>query len=196
MARNNGKIVVTVHTDVVWKAAGIKLVRDIRSWHYIGNLDNVVCVAEVLRSVMPRVKDRNLKFYFTNKEETTMTGARSVMKREGKALYIAIDVTDKSISSDVNVEWMQNVNKEAVKKAIGRIKGKRIRFRTGEHDETLVYGKQHPTFSLNLPIKGHIHGISTVSFWKMRRFGRTVAEMLKRIRKNYDKICMLEDQYK
>lgn len=189
VGRNDGKIIVTVHTDTVWKAAGIKLLRKKRRRYYFGNLDNVVCVAEVLRSVMPRVKDRKAKFYFTTKEETTMDGARAVMRREGRALYIPIDVTHASVKSDVNIEWLYNVNKKALKAAVESIPKKKISFKTGHADETRVYGRKYPTFSLNLPLEGHIHGKARVSFWKARRFGRAVAEILRRVRRNYDAIC-------
>ena len=189
MARNDGKIIVSVHCDVIWKAARIKLLRKERKRLYYGNLDNIVCVAEVLRSVMPRVKDRRTKFYFTNGEETTMAGAKAVMHREGKALYIPVDVTNASRNADVNVEWAQNVDKKALKKALAVPKLK-VGFRNGHHDETMIYGKKYPTFSLNIPLEGKVHAKSKVSFWKARRFGRAVAEILKRVRKNYDEICI------
>ena len=186
--KNDGKIIVTVHCDIIWKAAKIKLLRKERKRLYYGNLDNLVCVAEVLRSVMPRVRDRRTKFYFTNGEETTMIGAKAVMHREGKALYIPVDVTGASRKADVNVEWPSNVDKRALKKAHAIPKVK-VTCKNGREDETLVYGKKYPTFSLNLPIEGKVHGKSKVSFWKARRFGRGVAEILRRMRKNYDSIC-------
>ncbi len=192
MVKNQGKIIVTVHCDLVWKAAGVRLVWKRKRRYYNGNLDNVVCVAEVLRSVMPRTSDRRTKFYFTSEEETTMNGAKAVMKREGKALYIPIDVTHAAKKSDVNIEWMQNVDKRALKRALGRIPRTKIGYKTGHIDETAIYGKSNPTFSLNLPVEGNMHGKSQVSFWKARRFGRAVAEILRRIRRNYDSICMLE----
>ena len=192
MAKNQGKIVVTVHCDTVWKAAGVRLLRKRKRRYYSGNLDNIVCVAEVLRSVMPRVSDRKVRFYFTGEEETTMSGAKAVMKREGRALYIPIDLTTAAKKSDVNVEWIQNVDKKALKTALRRIPRLKVGFKTGHIDETAVYGKAHPTFSLNLPIEGNMHGKSRVSFWKARRFGRAVAEILKRIRKDYDAICIFK----
>lgn len=190
MAKNQGKIVVTVHCDTVWMAASVRLLRRRKRRYYSGNLDNIVCVAEVLRSVMPRVRDRRVKFYFTGEEETTMAGAKAVMKREGKALYIPIDLTTAARKSDVNVEWIHNVDRRALKKALWRIPRLKVGFKTGHIDETAVYRKAHPTFSLNLPIEGHMHGKSRVSFWKARRFGRAVAEILKMVRKNYDSICV------
>ncbi|MEM3399902.1 MAG: hypothetical protein QXP42_03640 [Candidatus Micrarchaeia archaeon] len=185
-----GKIVISVHSDFVWKVARITFVRRRRRRYYYGNLDNVVCVAEVLRSVMPRVRDKRIKFYFTTAEEESMAGAKEVMRREGKALYIPIDVTQASKKADVNVEWPFNVNKKELKRILARIKGFKIGFKTGHKDETQIYGKKYPTFSLNLPIEGNIHGKSCVSFYKARRFGRAVAEILKRVRMNYEKICM------
>jgi hypothetical protein len=190
MPRNDGKIIITTHCDVVWKAASVRLIRKKNRRHYYGNLDNLVCVAEVLRSVMPRVKDRRIKFYFTTEEETTMKGAKAVMKREGRALYIPIDVTTASRKSDINVEWLHNVDRKELKAALGRIPKLKVGFKTGHPDETMIYGKKYPAFSLNLPIEGHMHGKSRLSFWKARRFGRAVAEILRRIRLNYDKICM------
>lgn len=190
MERNGGKIIITVHCDLVWKAARVKLDRRKGRRHYYGNLDNVVCVAEVFRSVMPRVPDRRIKFYFTTAEETTMAGARAVMRREGRALYVPIDVTTASRNSDVNVEWTHNVDKKALKAALGRIPRLKIGYRNGHHDETMVFGQKYPTFSLNLPIRGHVHGQTKVSFWKARRFGRAVAEILHVVRRNYDKICV------
>ncbi len=192
MAKNDGKIVVSAHCDLIWGAASVKLLRKKKRRYYCGNLDNVVCVAEVLRSVMPRVKDRRVRFYFTTGEETTMSGARTVMKREGGALYIPIDITNAARKSDVNVEWMRNVDKKALRKVLRRIPRLKVGFKTGHVDETHVYGARNPTFSLNLPVEGHMHGISYVSFWKARRFGRAVAEILRRIRKNYDHICAVK----
>ena len=189
MPKNDGKIVVSVHCDTVWDAASVKLLRRNKRRHYYGNLDNLVCVAEVLRSVMPRVRDRRVKFYFTGAEETTMSGARAVMKREGKALYIPIDLTAAARKSDVNVEWPHNVNRIKLKMVLARIPKLKVSFKTGHVDETAVYGKRYPTFSLNLPVDGHLHGRSQLSFWKARRFGRAVAEILGRVRKNYDAIC-------
>jgi len=189
MAKNSGKIIVTTHCDVVWKAAKIKLLRKERKRLYYGNLDNIVCVAEVLRSVMPRIKDRRTKFYFTNGEETTMIGAKAVMHREGKALYIPIDVTTSSKKCDVNIEWIHNLDKKELKRALGYLPKLKVGFRNGHHDETMIFGKKYPTFSLNLPIDGKVHGKSKVSFWKARRFGRAVAEILRRVRRNYDSIC-------
>ncbi len=190
--KNDGKIIVSVHCDVVWKAAKIKLLRKERKRLYYGNLDNIICVAEVLRSVMPRVKDRRTKFYFTNGEETTMYGAKAVMHREGRALYIPVDVTTASKTADVNIEWIHNMDKRELKKALGYLPKLKVGFRNGHHDETLVYGKKYPSFSLNLPIEGEVHGKSKVSFWKARRFGRAVAEILRRMRKNYDSVCQFE----
>jgi hypothetical protein len=189
MRKNDGKIIVSVHCDVIWKAARIKLLRKERRRLYYGNLDNIVCVAEVLRSVMPRTRDRRVKFYFTNGEETTMCGAKGVMHREGRALYIPVDVTSASRKADVNVEWPYNVDQKALKKALNIPKVK-VAHKNGHCDETMIYGKKYPTFSLNLPIDGKVHGKATVSFWKARRFGRAVAEILRRVRKNYDKICV------
>jgi hypothetical protein len=193
MGKNDGKIIVSVHCDVIWKAARVKLLRKNRRRYYYGNLDNVVCVAEVLRSVMPRVKDRRVKFYFTNSEETDMRGAKAVMHRQGRALYIPVDVTHACKNSDVNVEWTQHVNKKVLKKVLGHIPKLKVGFRTGHHDETKIYGMKYPTFSLNLPLEGEVHGKSKVSFWKARRFGRAVAEILRRVRRNYDKICEFEN---
>ncbi len=192
MVKNDGKIIVTVHSDLVWKAAAVRLVWRKRRRYYYGNLDNVVCVAEVLRSVMPRVKDRRTKFYFTSEEESTMEGAKSVMKREGKALYIPIDVTTAARKADVNMEWLQHVDKRELKKALGKIPKLKIGFKTGHVDETMIFGKKYPTFSMNLPVDGRVHGRAKVSFWKARRFGRAAAEILRRIRKNYDSICVFE----
>jgi hypothetical protein len=192
MVKNDGKIIVTVHSDLVWKAASVRLVTRKRRRYYCGNLDNVVCVAEVLRSVMPRVKDRRTKFYFTSEEESTMEGAKAVMKREGSALYIPIDVTTASRRSDVNIEWLQHVDKRELKKALGKIPKLKVGFKTGHLDETMIFGKKYPTFSMNLPVDGRVHGKAQVSFWKARRFGRAVAEILRRIRKNYDSICVFE----
>lgn len=189
MEKNGGKIIVTTHCDVVWKAAKIKLRRMERNKEYRGNLDNLVCVAIVLRSVMPRVKDRKTKFYFTTEEETTMAGAEAVMHREGRALYIPVDVTTASKKADVNVEWVHNIDRRTLKKVIGRIPKIKVGYRNGHHDETLVFGKKYPTFSLNLPIDGSVHGKSKVSFYKARRFGKAVAEILMRLRKNYDEVC-------
>jgi|SRR5271157_2621467 len=186
---NEGKIIVSVHCDVVWHAAHVKFIRRRGRRYYVGNLDNVICVGSVLRSVIPRVKDRRVKFYFTNGEETDMAGAKKVMRREGKALYIAIDVTQAAIKSDVNVEWPQNVNKRELRKVLGRIPKLKVGFKTGHMDETHVYGKKYPTFSLNVPIEGNMHGKSRVSFWKVKRFGLTLVEILRRIRMNYDRIC-------
>jgi len=186
-----GKIIITTHCDVIWKAARIKLLRKGRKRLYYGNLDNIVCVAEVLRSVMPRVKDRATKFYFTNGEETTMSGAKAVMHREGRALYIPIDVTSASRKADVNIEWPYNIDKKALQKAL-TIPKLKIGYRTGHLDETMIYGKKYPAFSLNIPIEGTMHGKSRLSFWKARRFGRAVAEILGRVRKNYDAICKFE----
>ncbi|NYZ76821.1 hypothetical protein H0O02_00735 [Candidatus Micrarchaeota archaeon] len=190
MAKNAGKIIVTVHSDIVWKAASVRLVRRRRRKLYSGNLDNVVCVAEVLRSVMPRVKDRHTKFYFTGGEETTMSGAKAVMKREGRALYIPIDVTNASRKSDINIEWPHNIDRKALKKMLGGIPRLKVGFKTGHEDETHVFGKKYPAFSLNLPVEGHMHGRSRIPFLKARRFGRAVAEILRGVRLNYDKICM------
>ena len=190
--KNDGKIIVSVHCDVVWKAAKIKLLRKERKRLYYGNLDNIVCVAEVLRSVMPRVKDRRTKFYFTNGEETTMYGAKAVMHREGRALYIPIDVTTANKSADVNIEWVHNIDRRELKRALGYLPRLKVGFRNGHHDETLIYGKKYPSFSLNLPIDGKVHGKSKVSFWKVRRFGRAVAEILRRLRRNYDIICAFQ----
>ena len=189
MGKNDGKIIVSVHSDVIWNAASVKIHRHRRRRYFYGNLDNVVCVAEVLRSVMLRVHDRHLKFNFTTGEETNMIGARKVMKREGRALYIPIDVTNASLKSDVNVEWPHNVNKKALKETLARIRKCKIGFKTGHLDETAVYGTKFPAFSLNLPVEGHMHGRSRVYFWKARRFGRAVAEILHRVRLNYDRIC-------
>lgn len=186
---NDGKIIVSVHCDVIWQAAHVKFVRRRRRRYYEGNLDNVVCVAAVLRSVMPRVRDRKVKFYFTNAEETTMRGARKVMRREGRALYIPIDVTQAARNSDLNVEWMQHVNKKELRRALGRIPNLKVGFKTGHVDETKVYGMKYPTFSLTLPIQGNIHGYSKVSFWKVKRFGLALVEILKKVRMNYDRIC-------
>ncbi len=190
--KNDGKIIVSVHCDVVWKAAKIKLLRKERKRLYYGNLDNIVCVAEVLRSVMPRIKDRRTKFYFTNGEETSMYGAKAVMHREGRALYIPVDVTNASKKADVNIEWVHNMDKRKLKKALGYLPKLKVGFRNGHHDETLIYGKKYPAFSLNLPIEGEVHGKSKVSFWKARRFGRAVAEILRRMRKNYDSVCQFK----
>jgi len=187
--RNGGKIIVTAHCDIVWKAAGVKILRKKGRKEYLGNLDNMVCAAEVFRSVMPRVRDRKTRFYFTTAEETTMAGAKAVMKREGRALYIPIDVTTGAKTSDVNVEWLHNVDRGALKRALSRIRRLKISYRNGHHDETMVYGKKYPTFSLNLPIRGEVHGKARVSFYKARRFGRGVAEILRRVRMNYDAIC-------
>lgn len=187
--KNGGKIIVTAHCDLVWKAAGIRLLRRKGKKEYIGNLDNTVCVAELFRSIMPRMRDSRMKFYFTTGEEKGMDGAKAVMKREGRALYIPIDVTNASKASDVNVEWMQNVDRKALKRALSRIPRLKIGYRNGHHDETLVYGKLYPTFSLNLPVTGYVHGRARVSFFKARRFGRAVAEILRRVRLNYDPIC-------
>jgi len=188
---NDGKIIVSTHCDVIWKAARVKFFRKKGRRYFSGNLDNVVCVGAVLRSVIPRVKDKKIKFYFTNGEEIDMEGAKKVMRREGRALYIAIDVTQAAKKSDVNVEWPQNVNKRELRKVLGRIPNLKVGFKTGHPDETKVYGKRYPTFSLNLPIKGNIHGKSRVSFWKVKRFGLAIVEILRRVRKNYDKICEL-----
>lgn len=190
MRRNHGKIIVSVHCDVVWKAAKIKLLRKERKRIYYGNLDNIVCVAEVLRSVMPRIRDRRTKFYFTNGEETTMYGAKAVMHREGRALYIPIDVTTASPRADINVEWPYNIDMKALKKALGYLPKMKVGYRSGHHDETMVYGKRYPSFSLNLPIEGKVHGKSKATFWKVRRFGRAVAEILRRVRRNYDAVCV------
>jgi len=186
-----GKIIITAHCDVIWKAARIKLLRHDRKRLYYGHLDNLVCVAEVLRSVMPRVKDRRVKFYFTNGEETTMYGAKAVMHREGRALYIPVDVTNASSKMDVNIEWIYNMNKKALKKSLALPKLK-VGWRNGHHDETLIYGKKYPCFSINLPLEGPVHGKSRVSFWKARRFGRAVAEILRRVRRDYDEICQFQ----
>jgi len=186
---NDGKIIVSVHCDVVWEAAAVRFIRRRRRRYYQGNLDNVVCVAAVLRSVMPRVRDSRIKFYFTNAEETNMKGAKKVMRREGRALYIPIDVTQASRKSDVNVEWMHNVNNRVLKKVLGRIPKLKVGFKTGHPDETRVYGMKYPTFSLTIPLEGNMHGKSRVSFWKVKRFGLALVEILKRIRMNYDKIC-------
>ena len=192
--RNGGKIIVTAHCDFVWKAARVKLLRKHRRRFYFGNLDNLVCVAEVFRSVMPRVRDRRMRFYFTTGEETTMDGAKRVMKREGRALYIPIDVTNASKTKDVNVEWTHNVDRKALRRALEKIPKIRLGFRNGHHDETMVYGTKFPTFSLNLPIEGHVHGRASVSFWKARRFGRAVAAILKQVRRHYDEICLVEQK--
>jgi|GEM_PF-1681609 len=192
---SGGKIIITAHCDIIWKAACVRLERKRRRRTYVGNLDNLVCVAEVLRSVMPRLRDRHAKFYFTTGEETDMKGAKSVMRRHGKALYIPIDVTGASKSADVSIEWTYNVDRKALKECLNRVsKTKRIKigYRNGHHDETEVYGQKYPTFSLNLPINGSVHGNARVSFWKVRRFGRAVAEILKAVRKNYDKICVFQ----
>jgi hypothetical protein len=186
---NDGKIIVSVHCDVVWNAAHVKFFRRKGRRYYDGNLDNVICVGAVLRSVIPRVKDRKTKFYFTNGEETNMEGAKKVMRREGKALYIAIDVTQAAKKSDVNVEWPQNVNKKELRRVLGRIPKLKIGFKTGHPDETMIYGKKYPTFSLNIPLEGNMHGHSRVSFWKVKHFGLSLVEILHRIRMNYDKIC-------
>jgi len=135
------------------------------------------------------VRDRKVKFYFTNAEETTMKGARKVMRREGKALYIPVDVTQASRKSDVNVEWIQHVNRRELKKVLGRIPKLKVGFKTGHPDETAIYGMKYPTFSITIPIKGNMHGHSKVSFWKVKRFGLSLVEILRRIRMNYDKIC-------
>jgi hypothetical protein len=192
MAKKDGKIVITVHSDLVWKAAAVRLVRRKRRRYYHGNLDNVVCVAEVLRSVMPRVKDRRIKFYFTSGEESTMIGAKTVMQREGEALYIPIDVTTTARKADVNIEWPHHVDKKGLKRALGKIPKLKVGFKTGHVDETMIFGKKYPTFSMNLPVDGRVHGRAQVSFWKARRFGRAAAEILRRIRKNYDSICVFE----
>jgi len=186
---NDGKIIVSVHCDVIWKAARVKFFRNKRKRYFTGNLDNVICVGAILRSVIPRVRDRKTKFYFTNGEETNMEGAKKVMRREGKALYIAIDVTQAARKSDVNVEWPQNVNKKELRRVLGRIPKLKVGFKTGHPDETMIYGKKYPTFSLNIPLEGNMHGRSHVSFWKVKRFGLSVVEILRRIRMNYDKIC-------
>ncbi|MEM3555592.1 MAG: M28 family peptidase [Candidatus Micrarchaeia archaeon] len=186
---NDGKIIVSVHCDVIWQAAHVKFVRRRGRRYYEGNLDNVVCVAAVLRSVMPRVRDRKVKFYFTNAEETTMKGARKVMRREGKALYVVVDVTQAARSSDVNIEWMQHINRKALKKVLTRIPNLKVGFKTGHPDETAIYGTKYPTFSITLPLQGNMHGKSKVSFWKVKRFGLSLVEILRRIRMNYDRIC-------
>ncbi|QLJ53251.1 MAG: hypothetical protein Sv326_1076 [Candidatus Fermentimicrarchaeum limneticum] len=191
---NDGKIIISVHCDVIWNAAHVKFVRKRRRRYYEGNLDNVVCVGAVLRSVMPRVRDRRVKFYFTNAEETNMLGAKKVMRREGRALYIPIDVTQASRNSDVNVEWMQHLNKKVLKKVLGRIPKLKVGFKTGHPDETRIYGTKYPTFSLTLPLKGRMHGKSRVSFWKVKRFGLSIVEILRRIRMNYDKICEFKER--
>ncbi|MFH0817759.1 MAG: hypothetical protein V1909_03945 [Candidatus Micrarchaeota archaeon] len=193
MPKKDGKIIITVHCDTVWNAASIKLLRRKKRRHYFGNLDNIICVAEVLRSVMPRVRDRRTKFYFTGAEETSMAGAKAVMKREGKALYIPIDLTTAARKADINVEWPYNVNKAELRRVLGKIPRLKVSFKTGHIDETAIYGKKYPTFSLNLPVDGHMHGRTQVSFWKARRFGRAVAEILNRVRKNYIGICTLKE---
>jgi hypothetical protein len=186
---NDGKIILSIHCDVIWNAAHVRFIRRRRRRYYEGNLDNVVCVGAVLRSVMPRVRDRRVKFYFTNAEETNMLGAKKVMRREGRALYIPIDVTQASRKSDANVEWTHNVNKKVLRKVLGRIPNLKVGFKTGHPDETRIYGAKYPTFSLTLPLQGNMHGKSRVSFWKVKRFGLALVEILRRIRMNYDKIC-------
>ncbi len=190
MGKRDGKIIVSVHCDTVWNAASVKLVRRKKRRYYYGNLDNIVCVAEVLRSVMPRVHDRRIKFYFTNKEETTMEGAEWVMRREGRALYIVVDITVAARKSDMNIEWPYHVDRPTVKRVFGKIPRLKVSFKTSHADETMVYGKKFPSFSLNLPVDGHVHGRSQVSFWKARRFGRAVAEVLRRARRHYSEICI------
>jgi len=191
--KNEGKIIVTTHSDIIWKAARIGATKRKNGDKCIeGNLDNLVCVAEIIYDVIPRIHDTNIKFYFTSEEETTMKGAKEVLRREGKALYVVIDVTQSGNGSDVNVEWPYNINIAELKKALANL-DYRISFERGSRDETKVFGKKYPTFSLNLPIKGRIHGRGRVSSEKVKRFGEAVCEILKIARKKYGKICEFND---
>jgi len=176
------KIVVTAHCDVVWKAASIR----VADGKYSGNLDNLVALSAMV-SALPDL-DPRIVFYSTTDEEDGMGGAKHVMKTEGRAIYVAIDATDAAVDSDVSVEWMQNLNEKELRKALAQIKGARIGFGKSDFDETHVYGKKHPTFSICLPIRGEMHGESSVSVSKVKRFGRIVNKILNKVLENYDEI--------
>jgi len=181
------KVVMSCHSDTVWDAAHISAYKRRRRIWYYGNLDNLVTVAAVFVNLHKHPD--NVKIYFTMHEETTMAGAKNLMKREGKALYIALDITGMSPRSDVTIEHIHRIDKKKLRELLRPLPYK-ITFTDGEPDEAIVYGKKFPTFSLCLPVYGHIHGRTRTSRTKMLRYTRAVLDIAKIVSKNLHHIVI------
>lgn len=178
---NPTKVVISCHSDTVWDAAYISAYKRRRRIWYYGNLDNMVTVAALFVNLHRHPP--NVKTYFTMHEETGMAGAKALMKREGKALYIALDVTGMSPRSDVTIEHIHRIDKKKLRELLRPLPYK-ITFTDGEADEAMVYGKKHPAFSLCLPVYGHTHGRTRTSRTKMLRYTRAVLDIVKIVSKN------------
>lgn len=181
------KVVISCHCDIVWDAAYISAYKRRRRVWYYGNLDNMATVAALFVNLHKHPK--NVKTYFTSGEETGMTGAKNLMKREGKALYIALDVTGMSPRSDVTIEHIQRIDKMKLRELLSPLPYK-ITFTDGEADEAMVYGKKYPAFSLCLPVYGHIHGRTRTSRTKMLRYTRAVLDIVKLVSRNLQHIVI------
>jgi hypothetical protein len=171
------KIIISCHCDTVFRIPHLRW-RDGVLRGALDNFGSILACALIIQSMGPEII-----IEFTEDEELTMDGARSLAKSYSNqdTLFIVMDVTAGARGSHFTIENTHRVRMKDIKKALSPLKGKYRFVNNGTESEAWLYKDMgFAVIEVDLPVKGGLHSLDGYADFENVKLVAQAVELLVR----------------
>lgn len=171
------KIIVSCHCDTVFRIPHLRW----RDGILRGALDNfgpMLAAALIIQSM-----GSDVVIEFTEDEELTMDGARSLAKscNNQDTLFIVMDVTDSARGNPFTIENFHRIKITEIRRALKPLRGKYRLVPKGTESEAWLYRDMgFAVIEVDLPVKGGLHSLDSYANFENVKTMAQAVELLVR----------------
>jgi len=150
------KIIISCHCDTIFRIPHLRW-RDGLLRGALDNFGSMLACALIIQSM-----GTDVVIEFTEDEELTMDGARSLAKSNSNqdTLFIVMDVTSAAKGARFTIENTHRVKVRDIRKALTSLKGMYRLIPSGTESEAWLYKDMgFAVIEVDLPVKGGLHSL-------------------------------------